>query len=233
MSNPSIDGKIKIGQSGSDPSSRKDELYTTAVPEPFKVEYSAFVEDYVSVEKRVHNKLSNFRPNNGREFFTCSVPEAILVIREVAEIKLEEVFFKSPEEIQLEKIKQKKLDEERKSQERLLERQRVYKEREQREVLRQKQIRESAEFSEKIDQLPKNILISVWENFFAPALVSVLLTSMMCAPAFLFIVFPFIGVIPAAVIYYFMYKNHKKIIKFVNELFGLKGTKQLNWFKKD
>ena len=48
MSNPVFkDGRIKIGKSKSDPSSwRLNELYTTGVPEPFKVEYSAFTENY-------------------------------------------------------------------------------------------------------------------------------------------------------------------------------------------
>lgn len=52
MSNPSIQGKIKIGKSASDPKSfRKEELYTTSVPEPFVVEYSVFEENYDEIEK--------------------------------------------------------------------------------------------------------------------------------------------------------------------------------------
>ena len=66
------DGRLKIGMSNSDPSSfRKDRLYTTGVPEPFKVEYSAFVEDYENVERIVRQKLYAVRPNKDREFFNA------------------------------------------------------------------------------------------------------------------------------------------------------------------
>tara|TARA_B100000282_G_scaffold66793_2_gene44996 strand:+ start:4536 stop:5387 length:852 start_codon:yes stop_codon:yes gene_type:complete len=94
MSNPSFtDNRIKIGRSKSDPSSfRKDELYSTGVPEPFRVEYFAFVEDYKSVELQIHKRLIDKRPNKNREFFTSSIAEAINTIRETAEIKFEEDF---------------------------------------------------------------------------------------------------------------------------------------------
>ena len=71
MSNPSFPDKIKIGKSKSDPSSfRKDELYTTGVPEPFKVEYFAFVDECDASELAVHRKLTHHRPNKNREFLT-------------------------------------------------------------------------------------------------------------------------------------------------------------------
>ena len=40
-----------IGISKSDPTGRKDDLYSTGVPEPFKVEYYALVENYEKLEK--------------------------------------------------------------------------------------------------------------------------------------------------------------------------------------
>ena len=110
MSNPSFsDGRIKIGKSHSDPSSfRKKELYSTGVPEPFVVEYYAFVEDYNNAEIEIHRTLSKVRPNKDREFFNISPPEAIIKIRELCEIKYEEVFYRSPEEIEnFQKIKDK------------------------------------------------------------------------------------------------------------------------------
>jgi len=92
MSNPIFsDGRIKIGKSKSDPSSfRKDELYSTGVPEPFQVEYFAFVENYDSVELQVHERLDDKRPNKEREFFTSTITEAINTIREISNIKYEE-----------------------------------------------------------------------------------------------------------------------------------------------
>ena len=83
MSNPSFsDGQIKVGKSSKDPrEERADELYTTGVPQPFKVEYIAFAEDYDNIEKRVHSELSSFRTNKSREFFSCSIPASISKIR--------------------------------------------------------------------------------------------------------------------------------------------------------
>lgn len=99
LSNRQFD-RIKIGISSKDPNSQRlNELYTTGVPEPFQIEYFAFVENYEIVEKVVHSRLDDKRPNKNREFFTCTVPEAIVVIRNSATIKYEEIFYKSPEEI--------------------------------------------------------------------------------------------------------------------------------------
>jgi len=105
MSNPSIKGKIKIGKSSSDPQSfRKQDLYTTATPEPFNVEYLAFVENFDDAEKKIHKILDKYRPNKGREFFNCSIPHAIATIESIAKIKYMEDFSSNPEFILLEKF---------------------------------------------------------------------------------------------------------------------------------
>ena len=51
MSNPAFDGRVKIGKSIKDPTAdRVSELNnTTAVPEPFKVEYYCYVENFDEV----------------------------------------------------------------------------------------------------------------------------------------------------------------------------------------
>tara|TARA_B100001093_G_scaffold507401_1_gene567904 strand:+ start:269 stop:907 length:639 start_codon:yes stop_codon:yes gene_type:complete len=91
MSNASFaDGRIKIGMSASDPTRRKEELYSTGVPEPFTIEYYAFVEDFESIEKNVHVTLDSYRPNKNREFFNCSIEKAISTIRELSVINYEE-----------------------------------------------------------------------------------------------------------------------------------------------
>ena len=55
MSNPAFPDLIKIGKSKKDPTTdRVSELNQTGVPEPFKVEYYAFVEDEDYLEQRVH-----------------------------------------------------------------------------------------------------------------------------------------------------------------------------------
>ena len=113
MSNPIFnDGRIKIGKSKSDTSSfRKDELFSTGVPEPFKVEYFAFVEDFDDIEIQVHRTLNSTRPRKDREFFTSSIPEAIKAIKDVANIKYEENFYEFQKEIENEKLEKNKEEE--------------------------------------------------------------------------------------------------------------------------
>ena len=107
MSNPALGNRIKIGKSSRDPKSfREKELNDTAIPESFKVEFSAFIENFDEIEKQVHKVLDQHRPNKNREFFTCSIPEAISVIEILAKIKFKEVFYKSPKLILIEKVKQ-------------------------------------------------------------------------------------------------------------------------------
>lgn len=91
MSNASFsDGRIKIGMSSKDPVERKRELESSGVPEPFVIEYKAMVDDYQKVERHVHRDLDNWRPNKNREFFTCSVSDAIISIKSIAKIAFEE-----------------------------------------------------------------------------------------------------------------------------------------------
>ena len=104
MSNPSFPDRIKIGKSKKDPTTdRVSELNQTGVPEPFKVEYYAFVEDEDYLEKAVHSKFLTKRPNKNREFFSVDCVEAIDAIRQLSEpnakIKFEESFYVSPEEL--------------------------------------------------------------------------------------------------------------------------------------
>lgn len=74
MSNPSYDGRIKIGKSSKDPSQgRIEELSSsTSAPEKFSLEYYCFVDEYDKLERLVHNLLTEFRPNPHREFFKVS-----------------------------------------------------------------------------------------------------------------------------------------------------------------
>ena len=86
MSNP-LFSRIKIGKSTKDPSKdRLSELNQgTGTPEKFKCEYYAFVGDENALEREVHQKFKNRRPNPNREFFDVSVLEAIEVIRTLSE----------------------------------------------------------------------------------------------------------------------------------------------------
>jgi len=105
MSNPAFPNLLKIGKSKKDPTTdRVNELNQTGVPEPFKVEYYAFVEDEDYLERVVHQKFASQRPNKNREFFSVDCVEAIDVIRQLSKpkskIKYEEVLYVTPEEIE-------------------------------------------------------------------------------------------------------------------------------------
>jgi hypothetical protein len=111
MSNPAFaDGRIKIGKSDRDPEEfRKSELNSTGVPEPFKVEYSAYVQNHHELEKKIHRHFHAQRPNKNREFFTCSIMDAISAIRDLAgkALKFEDNYFEDYEALK------KKLEEEK------------------------------------------------------------------------------------------------------------------------
>jgi hypothetical protein len=79
MSNPSfVPNLIKIGKSDRDPMTfRAGELASTGVPEPFVVEYFAFVTDHHKLEKKLHERLSARRRRGNREFFDCPLQGAI------------------------------------------------------------------------------------------------------------------------------------------------------------
>jgi hypothetical protein len=107
MSNSSFsDGRIKIGMSSKDPIERKSELESSGVPEPFVIEYKALVDDYQKVEKRVHSRLEKYRPNIKREFFNCTILEAILAIRSIADISFEDCSFVSVKEVEIKASRQ-------------------------------------------------------------------------------------------------------------------------------
>ena len=83
MSNPAFSGeRVKIGRTDKDPAKyRVKELSDTSIPEPFKCEYWALVDNPVKVEKRVFKVLQKFRPNPKREFFDVPIPDAIAAIQ--------------------------------------------------------------------------------------------------------------------------------------------------------
>ncbi len=127
MSNPAFPDRIKIGKSDRDPDDfRKHELNSTGVPEAFKVEYWAYVDNHHEIEKQLHRRFQSSRPNKNREFFTCSIPAAIDAIRELEGPTLKEkVKYKSPEELYKLKLQREKRDKEEKTERERLERKRI------------------------------------------------------------------------------------------------------------
>jgi len=118
MSNRAFPNLLKIGKSKKDPTTdRVNELNQTGVPEPFKVEYYAFVEDEDYLERVVHQKFASQRPNKNREFFSVDCVEAIDAIRQLSEpkckIKYEEVLYVTPEELERFRAEQEKVAKQR------------------------------------------------------------------------------------------------------------------------
>jgi hypothetical protein len=89
MSNPSFPHLFKIGKSSKDPAQcRADELYTTGVPTPFKVEYSVLVGDEHKVERLLHSKYKEKRHQKNREFFEIDLHQACKEITQLLEERL-------------------------------------------------------------------------------------------------------------------------------------------------
>ena len=82
LSNPCMPGLLKIGMTTISPQARAKELSSsTGVPEKFAIEASYFSEDPRGDESRIHSALNDFRLNESREFFTCSVAVADEICR--------------------------------------------------------------------------------------------------------------------------------------------------------
>ena len=74
LSNVSIVGQVKVGQTGNDPSERAKQVSGTGLPTPHKVEFAKKVNNYKQKERMLHKILTKYvgRTNPKREFFTCS-----------------------------------------------------------------------------------------------------------------------------------------------------------------
>ena len=87
LSNPSL-SSVKIGKTKADPTQRTKELtQSTSIPTAFKLEYSAYVEDFDAKELEVHLALETHRVNKKREFFDVTVAKAISTIEEICTIR--------------------------------------------------------------------------------------------------------------------------------------------------
>ena len=85
ISNPDIKDKVKIGWTERTPEARARELYTTGVPTEYQIEYAAEIAVADAAEKHAHMILRSVRENASREWFRCSVKDAIAVVREAAQ----------------------------------------------------------------------------------------------------------------------------------------------------
>jgi hypothetical protein len=70
MSNPSMEGLYKIGETNNPEARRKELSSASGVPEPYIIEFAKKVIDYKAKEKAIHTFLGDFRYN--KEFFKLS-----------------------------------------------------------------------------------------------------------------------------------------------------------------
>lgn len=89
--NPSLNGLVKIGFTAKTPQLRVKEQDQAGLPYSHELVYEALVFDAQRVEQRVHKALKD--NNENKEWFNCTVSEAIKKIREIAgdSLLLEEV----------------------------------------------------------------------------------------------------------------------------------------------
>lgn len=97
ISNAAMPGILKIGFSLKDPALRASDLANTGSPYPYIVEYEALVENPKEVEQRAHLGLAAQR--EGKEWFRCTLTQAISSIKAVAEgrVLLEKRFSETEE----------------------------------------------------------------------------------------------------------------------------------------
>ena len=87
FSNPSFDGRLKIGISLNDPSTEKLNKFNQleVLPEPFAVEYYCFVEQHQNLMRDLEKEFNDFRPNIKRDYYILEIPFAINMIRKCAD----------------------------------------------------------------------------------------------------------------------------------------------------
>ncbi len=76
---------VKVGFSTKDPELRAIELNNTGNPHPYKVEYDVLVNNPKNVEQATHDLLKSKNYHENKEWFSCTVREAIAAIKAVAE----------------------------------------------------------------------------------------------------------------------------------------------------
>ncbi len=84
LTNPSMPGLIKVGESRHLAEDRARQLRTTGVPTPFMVSDRVLTSHPLRVERRAHELLATCRVDAKREFFAVPADEASRVVRQAA-----------------------------------------------------------------------------------------------------------------------------------------------------
>lgn len=87
LTNPSINGQVKIGRTERHPEERRKEISAaTGVSTPFELVYWKFFDDCHLAESTLHKRLEQegYRVSNNREFFTISEDKAKKLIEDLS-----------------------------------------------------------------------------------------------------------------------------------------------------
>ena len=87
LSNPLMEGLLKIGYTERTPEERVAELQGTGVPSDFVLECAYLSKDPQGDEKAIHERLEKYRVNKKREFFRLDLDQACLVIDEYCHLR--------------------------------------------------------------------------------------------------------------------------------------------------
>ena len=66
---------LKVGWTRNNPAYRANQLYTTGLPTPFKIEFLILTYQGRALEGRIHEYLTRFRISGSREFFNIPLSE--------------------------------------------------------------------------------------------------------------------------------------------------------------
>ncbi len=69
LTNPGMDGLVKIGRSIHSGQKRAEQLDGTGLPFPFDVHFQIYIDDHERFEREIHGELDSLRVNEKREFF--------------------------------------------------------------------------------------------------------------------------------------------------------------------
>jgi hypothetical protein len=94
ISNEAMPGLLKVGFSTKDPHLRARELSHTGSPRPYIVEYDALVRAPRETEQLIHKALRGQR--DGKEWFRCTLDQAVAAIQSVALERLSEEYRVAP-----------------------------------------------------------------------------------------------------------------------------------------
>ncbi|WP_167829380.1 GIY-YIG nuclease family protein [Nocardia vulneris] len=87
LMNKAMPGYVKIGRTINTSDERARQLSgATGVPEDFEVVFDVIVSDVEQVERLVHARLDNVRPNKRREFFRTDIRTAIRTVSEISSL---------------------------------------------------------------------------------------------------------------------------------------------------